>query len=148
MIYLDFSQLSKSIFRWPTFLMANKHRKVWKWFPEKWIPGNKHSLKSKCAEMKITRKPYLTIQRRRRQQQFEHYRRILSSSSSNCLPFSSSAILFFFLFFPACLVLVMKNRGRCWLLLSNFGLGFCSLCGLCFWSVLLWFFLPSMLAER
>jgi len=78
------------------------------------------SLKSKCAEMKITGKPYLAIRRRRRQQQFEHSRRILSSSSSQSLPlcscvsvccffftysllssaflFCSSAVLFFFCF--------------------------------------------------
>jgi hypothetical protein len=60
----------ESVFRWQAFLMANKHRKVWKlvsrkvnsgkqtnfsngkqtqekfgkWFPKKWIQGNKHSL--------------------------------------------------------------------------------------------------------
>jgi len=77
------------------------------------------------------------------------------------LPFSPSlsAVLFFFFFFPAFSVLVMKNRGRCWLLLSNLGLGFCSVCGLRFlgfssiflgffflvFACVLSFFLPSLL---
>jgi len=49
-----------------------------------------------------------------------------------CFPLLFICCSFFFLFFPAFSVLVMKNRGRCWLLLSNLGLGFCSVCGLCF----------------
>jgi len=49
----------------------------------------------------------------------------------------------FFSFSVCWSVLVMKNRGWCWPLLSNLGLDFCYVCGLCFLcfsSVLLVFF--------
>ena len=63
--------------------------------------------------------------------------------------FPSVRLLFFFsfFFFPAFSILVMKNRGRCWLLLPNLDIGFCFVCALCFCSgsrsVLLWFFIQS-----
>jgi len=49
----------------------------------------------------------------------------------------------FFSFSVRWSVLVMKNRGWCWPLLSNVGLDFCYVCGLrflCFFSVFLGFF--------
>ena len=55
MIFLNFSQLPKSIFplllesvfHWPTLLLANKHKKVWKVISRKLLSGKQTQLKGK-----------------------------------------------------------------------------------------------------
>jgi len=52
MTFQNFSQVPESVFRWPTFLMRNKHRKVWKVISRKPLSEKQTQPKEKTLSWK------------------------------------------------------------------------------------------------